>query len=162
MNVERFSDVYRQPGYALAAVLITIGFAALLTWSGQVITFFPQGGIFIDADGLTALGIVGTALLLGLTLPLHWFAWRRSMRAAAAQGIGALGALFSVGALSCCAPLLLPGMLGLFGFSGTALLALNLRLHQLRLPLTALALAFLVVSFTVGVRNVRLSCRVRA
>lgn len=52
-------------------------------------------------------------------------------------------------------------MLSLFGFSGTTLLALNLRLHQLRLPLTALALAFLLVSLAIGVRNVRQTCLVR-
>ncbi len=155
-------EVYRRPGYLVAGVLIAIGSAALLTWSGQIVTVFPQGGVFIDADGWTVLGVAGTALLLGLTSPLHWFAWRRSAGAAAAQGIGAFGALVGVGSLSCCAPLLLPGVLSLVGFSGASLLSLNLRLHQLRLPLTLAAIAFLAVSLAIGLANVSRSCRLPA
>ncbi len=155
-------EVYRRPGYVSAAVLIALVSAALLAWSGQIITVFPQGGLFIEADRWTVVGVTGAALLLGLTIPLHWFAWRRSAGAAAAQGIGALGALFSIGSLSCCAPLLLPGVLGLFGFSGTSLLALNLRLHQFRLPLTLVALAFLVLSLLMGLANVTRSCSLPA
>ncbi len=95
------------------------------------------------------------------SLPLHWFAWRRSAGMATAQGMGLLGTLFSIGSLSCCAPLMLPGLLGLRGFSGTSLLALNLRLHQFRLPLTVLALAFLGLSFSMGLANVTRSCDLR-
>lgn len=151
-------EVYHRPGYLAAAVLLALASAALLVWSGQVVTVFPQGGVFIDADAWTVVGLGGAALLLGLTLPLHWFAWRRSAGTAAAQGMGVLGTLFSVGSLSCCAPLLLPGLLSLLGFSGTSLLALNLRLHQFRLPLTLVALAFLALSFAMGVANVTRSC----
>lgn len=152
-------EVYRRPGYLAAAVILALGSGALLAWSGQVVTVFPQGGVFIDADVWTVLGLGGAAVLLGATLPLHWFAWRRSAGTAAAQGMGILGTVFSVGSLSCCAPLLVPGLLGLLGFSGTSLLALNLRLHQFRLPLTVLALAFLALSFSMGVANVTRSCQ---
>ncbi len=151
-------EVYHRPGYLAAAVILALASAALLAWSSQVVTVFPQGGVFIDADAWTVVGLGGAALLLGVTLPLHWFAWRRSAGTAAAQGMGVLGTLFSVGSLSCCAPLLLPGLLGLLGFSGTSLLALNLHLHQFRLPLTVLALAFLALSFSMGVANVTRSC----
>ncbi len=155
-------EVYRRPGYVFAGGLIAVASAALLTWSGQIVTVFPQGGVFIDADGWTVLAVAGTALLLGLTIPLHWFAWRRSAGAAAAQGIGALGALFSVGSLTCCAPLLLPGMLSLLGFSGASLLSLNLRLHQFRLPLSLIAIAFLGASLAMALANVTRSCRLPA
>jgi uncharacterized integral membrane protein len=47
----------------------------------------------------------------------------------------------------------------LLGFSGTSLLALNLRLHQFRLPLTLVALAFLVLSLVIGMANVTRSCQ---
>jgi len=154
-------EVYHRPGYLAAAVIVALASVALLVWSGQVVTVFRQGGVFIDADAWTVVGLGGAALLLGVTLPLHWFAWRRSAGTAAAQGMGILGTLFSIGSLSCCAPLLLPGLLGLLGFSGTSLLALNLRLHQFRLPLTLLALAFLVLSFSMGVANVTRSCDLR-
>lgn len=151
-------EVYHRPGYLAAAVCLAFLSAAILAWSGQVVTVFPEGGVFIDADAWTVLGLVGAAILLGVTLPLHWFAWRRSAGTGAAQGIGALGTIFSVGSLSCCAPLLVPGLLGLLGFSGSSVLALNLRLHQLRLPLTLLALAFLTSSFVMGVASVTRSC----
>jgi cytochrome c biogenesis protein CcdA len=151
-------EVYHRPGYLAAAVILALLSATVLAWSGQLITVFPQGGVFIDADAGTVLGLGGAAVLLGVTLPLHWFAWRRSAGTAAAQGMGILGTVFSVGSLSCCAPLLVPGLLGLLGFSGSSLLALNLRLHQIRLPLTLLALAFLTSSFLMGVANVTRSC----
>jgi len=151
-------EVYRRPGYLAAAGFLTLASAALLAWSGQVVTVFPQGGLFIDADPWTVVGLGVAAALLGVTLPLHWFAWRRSASTAAAQGMGVLGAVFSVGSLTCCAPLLVPGLLSLLGFSGSSLLLFNLRLHQLRLPLTLLALAFLSLSFAMGIANVTRSC----
>jgi len=152
-------EVFGRPAYTAAAVAVALLSAVLLAWSGQLVTVFPEGGIFVDAGALTLAGLGLAALLLGLTFPLHWYAWRRSRRAAAAGSIGGLGAVFSLGSLSCCAPLLIPGVLSLIGFSGTSLLALNLRLHQLRLPLTLLAIAFLLVSLWIGLRNVTLSCR---
>ena len=157
--VHALREVFGRPAYGAAAIMVALLSAALLAWSGQVVTVFPEGGIFVDAGVLTLVGLGLAALLLGLTFPLHWYAWRRSRRAAKAGGIGALGALFSVGSLSCCAPLLVPGGLSLLGVSGSSLLAFNLRLHQLRLPLTLLAIAFLLLSLWIGLRNVAFSCR---
>jgi len=159
---ESFVEVYRQRTYQLAAIIAAAGMAILLVWSSQILTVFPQGGIFLDVDALTLASIALAAALMGVTLPLHWYAWRRTRVVAPASGMGLVGTLFSVGSLSCCAPLLLPGVLSLVGFSGSSLVALNLRLHQLRLPLTALAIAFLVVSLWIGLRNVTRSCRIAA
>jgi hypothetical protein len=158
--IRALREVFNRPAYAASALSVALLSAALLAWSGQIVTVFPEGGIFVDAGVLTIVGLGLAALLLGVTFPLHWYAWRRSRRAATAGGIGALGAVFSVGSLSCCAPLLVPAVLSLLGFSGTSLLALNLRLHQLRLPLTLLAIGFLLVSLWIGLRNVTLSCRI--
>ncbi len=159
---DSFVEVYRRRTYQLAAVVGAAGMAILLAWSSQIVTVFPQGGLFLDVDTLTLVSIALAAGLLGISLPLHWFAWRRTRVVARASGLGLVGTLFSVGSLSCCAPLLLPGLLSLLGFSGSTLLAFNLRLHQLRLPLTALAIAFLLVSLWIGLRNVTRSCRIRA
>ncbi len=155
-------EVYRQRTYQLAAIIAAAGMAMLLVWSSQIVTVFPQGGLFLDVDILTLVSIALAAGLMGITLPLHWFAWRRARVVAPASGLGLVGTLFSVGSLSCCAPLLLPGVLSLLGFSGSTLLALNVRLHQLRVPLTALAIAFLLVSLWIGLRNVTRSCRISA
>ncbi len=155
-------EVYRQRTYQLAAIIGAAGMAILLVWSSQIVTVFPQGGLFLDVDALTLSSMALAAVLMGITLPLHWFAWRRTRVVAPASGLGVVGTLFSVGSLSCCAPLLLPGVLSLLGFSGSALLAFNVRVHQLRLPLTALAIAFLLVSLWIGLRNVTRSCRLKA
>lgn len=152
------SMVFADRRYRLAALVLGLGAAGLLAWSGQVISLFPGGEVFLNADGWTVAALAGASVLLGVTVPLHWYGWRRAQGTAAAQGMGALGALFSVGALSCCAPLLLPGLLSLLGFSGTTLLSLNLRLHQWRLPLTLAALAFLLLSLWMAQRNVARSC----
>jgi hypothetical protein len=159
---DSFMEVYRQRTYRVAAIVGAAGMAILLAWSSQIVMVFPQGGLFLDVDALTLIGIALAAALMGITLPLHWYAWRRSRVVAPASGLGVVGTLFSVGSLSCCAPLLLPGVLSLLGFSGSTLLALNVRLHQLRLSLTALAIAFLLVSLWIGLRNVTRSCRISA
>ena len=159
---DSFMEVYRQRTYQLAAIIGAAAMAILLAWSSQIVTVFPEGGLFLDADVVTLVSIALAAGLLGITLPLHWFAWRRARLGASASGLGVVGTLFSVGSLSCCAPLLLPGLLSLLGFSGSTLLAFNLRLHQLRLPLTAVAIAFLVVSLGIGLRNVTRSCQISA
>jgi hypothetical protein len=156
---DAFVEVYRQRTYQLAAIIAAAGMAILLIWSSQIMTVFPQGGVFLDVDAFTLVSIGLAASLMGITLPLHWFAWRRTRAVVPASGLGLVGTLFSVGSLSCCAPLLLPGVLSLLGFSGSTLLLFNLRLHQLRLPLTVLALAFLLVSLWIGLRNVTRSCR---
>ncbi len=159
---DSFVEVYRERTYQLAAIGGAVGMALLLAWSSQIVTVFPQGGVFLDIDALTLVSIALAAGLMGITLPLHWYAWRRTRVVAPASGLGLVGTLFSVGSLSCCAPLLLPGVLSLLGFSGSALLAINVRVHQLRLPLTALAIAFLLVSLWIGLRNVTRSCRIAA
>ena len=128
-------EVYRQRTYQLAAIIGAAGMAILLVWSSQIVTVFPQGGLFLDVDALTLSSMALAAVLMGITLPLHWFTWRRTRVVAPASGLGVVGTLFSVGSLSCCAPLLLPGVLSLLGFSGSALLAFNVRVHQLRLIL---------------------------
>lgn len=152
------AEVFGPTRSRIAGFLIALVAALLLAWSGQVATVFPEGGLYWNADVWTLLGLAATAILLGVTVPMHWFAWRRSALTAGGQGIGALGLLFSVGSMSCCAPLLLPGLLSLLGFSGTTLLALNLRVHQVRLPLTAVALLFLGLSLWMAINNVSRSC----
>ncbi len=47
---DSFVEVYRQRTYQVAAILGTAGMIILLTWSSQILTVFPQGGLFVDAD----------------------------------------------------------------------------------------------------------------
>lgn len=151
--------IYGRLGYVVAALVIALATGALLVWSSAVIVIFPTGGVFITADLLTILTIVLTALLMGASLPLHWYAWRRSAGSARARGIGGIAALFSLSSLSCCAPLLIPGVLGLAGVSGTSILAINLRLHAWRIPLFAAALVLLSLSFVSGLRGATAGCQ---
>ena len=101
---DSFMEVYRQRTYQLAAIIGAAGMAILLVWSSQIVTVFPQGGLFLDVDALTLSSMALAAVLMGITLPLHWFAWRRTRVVAPASGLGVVGTLFSVGSLSCCAP----------------------------------------------------------
>ncbi|HUZ70784.1 MAG TPA: hypothetical protein VMU65_13830 [Candidatus Saccharimonadales bacterium] len=151
--------VYGRGAYRMAAVLIALGAGALLVWSSAIVTIFPTGGIFIDADLLTLATIVITSLLLGASLPLHWYAWRRSVGSARSRGLGGLAALLSIGSLSCCAPLLIPGLLSLVGVSGTSILATTVRLHSWRLPLFLAAVFLLTVSLVTGLRGAGDACR---
>lgn len=70
--------------------------------------------------------------------------------------------MFSIGAMSCCAPPLLPALLSLVGVSGTSLLSFNLRLHQLQFPLFGSAMLLMAFSLWVGLRNVTRACRLTA
>lgn len=157
--VTALRSVFRQPGYVIAALLIAAVIAALLVWSSAIVTVYPTGGVFIDADALTLTTIAVTSLLLGASLPLHWYAWRRSVGSARARGIGGLAALLSIGSLSCCAPLLIPGVLSLVGVSGTSILSMTLRLHSWRLPLSLAALLLLFLNLATGLRGVNRACR---
>jgi hypothetical protein len=153
-------EVYRDTRMMLAGTVVAVLTALLLLWSGQVVTFFREGGLFLNADIATVAGILLIAVLLGFTAPLHWYVWRRA-RESAGQGLAAVGAVLGIGSMSCCAPLLLPRLLSLVGMWGTSLLALNLRLHQLRLPLLALSVGLLLVSLATGLRGVSQSCALR-
>lgn len=151
--------VYRRPAYLTAAGLIGVATGAFLVWSSAIVSVFPTGGVFIDADVLTIATIVITSLLMGASLPLHWFAWRRAVGSARSRGLGGLAALLSIGSLSCCAPLLIPGLLSLAGVSGTSILTITMHLHAWRLPLFLAALVLLAASLLTGLRGVTRACR---
>jgi hypothetical protein len=151
--------VYRRPAYLFAGGLIALATGAFLVWSSAIVTVFPTGGVFIDADMLTIATIVVTSLLMAASLPLHWFAWRRAVGSARSRGVGGLAALLSIGSLSCCAPLLIPGLLSLAGVSGTSILTITTHLHAWRLPLFLAALMLLVTSLFTGLRGATRACR---
>ena len=151
--------VYTRAPYLAAAVSITLVTGALLVWNSAIITVYPTGGAFVDADALTAATILATALLMGVSLPLHWFAWRRAVGSARARGLGGLAALLSLGSLSCCAPLLIPGVLSLVGVSGTTILSTTIRLHAWRLPLFVAVLLLLAASLATGLRGAGRACQ---
>lgn len=153
--------VYSRPGYVAAAIAIAVATGALLVWSSAIITVYPTGGVFIDADLLTLATIVLTSVLLAVSLPLHWYAWRRSVGSARARGVEGLAALLSVSSLSCCAPLLIPGVLSVVGVSGTSILSITVHLHAWRLPLFALALLLLAANLAAGFRGAAQACRYR-
>lgn len=157
--VTALRSVFRQPGYVIAALSIAAAIGALLVWSSAIITVYRTGGVFIDADLLTLATIVLTSMLLAVSLPLHWYAWRRSVGSARARGTGGLAALLSVSSLSCCAPLLIPGVLSLVGVSATSVLSITVHLHAWRLPLFALALLLLAVNLATAFRGAGQACR---
>ena len=80
-------------------------------------------------------------------LPLVVESWRQSWpirRRGAIRRRSGLGPGYRdirrITCVSCCSPPLLPALIGLFGASGTALLSVNVTLHQWFVPLALLAL----------------------
>jgi hypothetical protein len=59
-----------------------------------------------------------------------------------------LGVLIGTASMSCCAPVILPTLLSLVGFSGTAILSVNLTIHRFFVPLALLAA--LLLAYSIG------------
>jgi len=96
--------------------------------------------------------------LMGLVLPVQIFAVRRAAWGARQGGTGLLGFLAGLGSLTCCSPLLLPALLSFVGFSGSALLSLNVTLYRYFGPLAVLSTALLLGSLVLAARDVTRAC----
>ncbi|MBV9121643.1 MAG: hypothetical protein JOZ39_13115 [Chloroflexi bacterium] len=144
--------------YALA-VCGAVAMLLLLLWSGQMLQRYPSGWE-LHVELAELLAVLVLAILFGLLLPLEAAALARTTRAGGAAG-GALGALFGMLSVSCCAPVVVPGLLSFAGFSGTALLAFNGAVRQLALPLTCASLVLMALSVVLVTRGLDASCDVK-
>lgn len=155
--VEALWLVYRQPAYTLAALLLFPLAAIFYAWAGEVLIVSTHGpSILIEPDVITA--IVVLAILVSLSLPLQVYAARLAVGRAAHVGGTGLGVLVGTASMSCCAPVLLPAVLSLIGFSGTTILSVNLTVHRYFVPLAmlgALLLGYSVVATATSVARTR-------
>ncbi|MBV8086188.1 MAG: hypothetical protein JO247_15385, partial [Chloroflexi bacterium] len=117
---------------------------------------YPTGWEW-HASPTAAAALLTLSALFGLVLPLQVAALSRA-RGAAGSLSATGGAFFGVLSVSCCAPQLVPALLGFAGFSGTAILTFNGAVRQFALPLTLLTLASLVLSIALFIRTLTVAC----
>lgn len=150
--------VFRGRGYVVAAVATTLIMGAFYAWAGQLVTFYPDGSVYVDPDPAHLAALAALALLTGLVLPVQVFAARRGAWGVRQAGTGVMGLVAGIGSLTCCSPLLIPAVLALVGFSGTTLLTVNATLYRYFAPLALTGAAFLLLSFAFSVRDITRAC----
>lgn len=145
-----FGLVYRRPAYLALGCLCFGGMAVFLLWSGQVLIIRSRGiSLFVEPPVVIAALLL--ALLFGVAVPMQLYAFRLLSHRAAHAGATVLAALFGTASMTCCAPVLLPSLLALAGFSGTSILSINSALQQYWLPLatfSAILLSYSLISVT--------------
>lgn len=129
----------------LAAALFVL-MATFYLWSSQVL-LIANGSVSF----LVEPPFIGTALLLaflfGVTVPMQIYAIRLAASSAQQTSGTVLGAVLGTASMTCCAPVIVPSLLSLLGFSGTTILGINGVLHRYWLPLAALGIILLAYSF---------------
>ena len=90
-------------------------------------------------------------------LPLEVAAIAKARSAASTAG-GLFGTVFGVLSMSCCAPLILPALLSFLGFSGMALLQVNVTVYEWTTPLTLASIVLMVLSIGLVSRTITAVC----
>ncbi len=151
--------VYRSPWNALLAFSAFVTMAVFYLWSSQVLVIGSHGiAIFVQLQFLAAGLII--ALLFGLLVPLLAYAARLAAASTAQTGGTAIGALLGTASMTCCAPVLVPALLSLLGFSGTTILGFNETLNRFWLPLATAAIVLLLYSLVSVMQSLDLVCTV--
>ena len=149
--------VYRSPWNVLLALVAFVVMAVFYLWSSQVLVVSRHGVSFLLQTQFVAAALI-MALLFGLLVPLLVHAARLAAASAAQTGGTALGAIFGTASMTCCAPVILPAILSLLGFSGTTILRLNLMLNRFWLPLAVAGIILLTYSLVSVVQSLDLEC----
>ncbi len=151
--------VFCSPGYVALGIVSFAAMLLLYLWSSQVITVTPIGLAFL-IEPLFIVAAFVLASLFGLLVPLQVYAFRLAAASVKETGGTVVGLLLGTASMSCCAPLLLPPLLSLVGFSGTALLSFNSAVSRFWLPLATLSAIFLLYSLVSVVHSLETKCRV--
>ncbi len=149
--------VYRQPRYLLLAMALFAGMAIFYLWSSQVLLIANGSVSFLAEPPFIAAALL-LAFLFAVTLPMQVYAVRLAATSARQTGGTVLGAVLGTASMTCCAPVLLPSLLSLLGFSGTAILGINGMLHRYWLPLATLGIILLGYSFFSVVQGMNREC----
>lgn len=130
--------VFGQRRYAVAAFSLCPIVVIFYAWAAQVFTIDRHGiSTLFEPDVMVA--IVTLASLLAIALPLQFYAFRLHIAGASETSSNVLGFLLGTASMSCCAPVLLPGVLSLIGVSGATILSINVTVHRYFVPLAALS-----------------------
>jgi hypothetical protein len=154
-----FAIAFERPrAYAIAfgSVLCML---ALLVWNSGGLNYYPTTGWEFYAEPIELLSILALSVLFGVLVPLQVAAIAKARAALGAAG-GLAGTLVGVAGVSCCAPLLLPAVLSLIGFSGTAVLGFNASVRSLAGPLTVASLVLMLTSIVLVSRTITAACAV--
>ena len=154
-----FQLVFTQWRYRLAGTLTVVLAAALFMYAGQIVTFYSDGSVYVDAEPTHLAVLALLSLLMGLVLPMHVYALRRAAWGFRQGSTGVAGFITGLSSLSCCSPLILPTILSFAGFSGTSLLTMNYTLYRYFLPLAVLSMVFLLLSLLFAARDVTRACQ---
>ncbi|HLJ66878.1 MAG TPA: hypothetical protein VKX16_05915 [Chloroflexota bacterium] len=143
--------------YAVAAFLLFPIVAIFYAWAAQVLIVDRHGlSMLVEPDVMAAIVIL--ASLLAVSLPLQVYAFRIALVGVGETGGSVLGLLVGTASMSCCAPLLLPAVLSLIGFSGAAILSVNVAIHRFFVPLAALSAVLLGYSILSTASSVGRTC----
>jgi hypothetical protein len=151
--------VYRQPRYLLLAAVLFAVMAIFYLWSSQVLLIANGSISFLVEPPFIAAALV-LAFLFALTLPMQVYAVRLAATSAQRTGGTVLGAVLGTASMTCCAPVLLPSLLSLLGFSGTSILGINGMLHRYWLPLATLGIILLAYSLFSVVQGLNRECAI--
>lgn len=142
--------------WAIAA-LTGIGMTILLLWSSQVLTV-EAGRVHVFVQ----LGFMAAALLIAalcaILAPMQVYAVRLAAATTRQTGGTVLGAVIGTASMSCCAPIILPSLLSLLGFSGATILSFNLVVERYWLPLATASVILLLYSLMSVARALEVRC----
>ena len=149
--------VYHSLWNVLLAFLAFAVVAVFYLWSSQVLEISPHGVSFVLQTQFVAAALI-LALLFGLLVPLLVYAIRLAAASASQAGGTALGAIIGTVSMTCCAPVILPAILSLLGFSGTAILSVNQTVNRFWLPLAVAGIILLAYSLFSVAQSLNLEC----
>lgn len=149
--------VYRSPWNVILALAVFVVMVVFYLWSSQVLVVSRHGvSVLVQMQFVVAALVM--ALLFGLVVPLLVYAARLAVASASQTGGTALGAIFGTVSMTCCAPVVLPAILSLLGFSGTTILSLNETLNRFWMPLAVAGIVLLIYSLVAVVQSLNLDC----
>lgn len=155
--IDAFRLVYRHTWSIVLAIVAFTMMALFYLWSSQVLVISGSSVSFAPAPEFVVVAFI-MSLLFGLVVPLMVYAARVAATTAAQAGGTALGAIFGTVSMTCCAPVILPALLSLLGFSGTTVLRLNQTLNRFWLPLAVAGIILLSYSLISVLQTLDLQC----
>ncbi|GAC1468812.1 MAG: hypothetical protein PVSMB7_17240 [Chloroflexota bacterium] len=151
--------VYRNLWNVVLGLIAFVAMAGFYLWSSQVLIIGRHGVTVVMQAQFVAAALI-MALLFGLLVPVLVYAARLAAASATQTGGTVFGAVLGTMSMTCCAPILLPALLSLLGFSGTTILGLNETLNRFWLPLATISIILLSYSLVSVVRSLELVCAV--
>lgn len=151
------SLVYRRPRYLVLAAVLFAVMATFYLWSSQVLLIVNGSVSSLVEPSFIAAALL-LAFLFGVTVPMQVYAIRLAAASTKQTGGTVLGAVLGTASMTCCAPVVVPSLLSLLGFSGTTILGINGVLHRYWLPLATLGIILLAYSFFSVVQGMSREC----